>query len=127
MERLLLAMLGGALGTGARYLVGAWAAAKLPGEFPYGTLIVNVVGSFVMGVVAQAATTNPSITPNARAFIAVGLLGGFTTYSAFNQEALAFVDHRAFGTAAFYMGLTVVTCLIAGSSGIFVARWVIGT
>lgn len=126
LTRLLLAMLGGALGSGARFLVGSWAVAKLPEGFPYGTWIVNVVGSFVMGALSHYVSTTEAITPNARVFIAVGILGGFTTYSSFNQESLNLVNHHAWGMAAFYMGLTLTSCLLAGIGGIYTARWMTG-
>jgi len=119
-------MLGGALGSGARFLVGSWAMAKLPEGFPCGTWIVNVVGSFAMGLLTHYVSTTGAITPNARVFLAVGILGGFTTYSSFNQETLNLVNHDAWGMAAFYMGLTATSCLLAGLGGIYTARWMAG-
>lgn len=122
MNTLALVMIGGALGSGARYLVGLAALAELPTTFPYGTLIVNVVGSFALGAVAQAATTSAAFTPEKRAFIAVGLLGGFTTYSSFNQETLGYVNASAWGSAALYAGVTTILCLLAGVAGMATAR-----
>lgn len=115
MEKLLLVMLGGALGSGARWLVGVGVASK---AFPFGTLIVNVLGSFAMGVVAQSA----SLSPEKRAFVATGILGGFTTYSAFNQETIGFVNAGAWTSALLYAGATAVLCLGAGFAGMAAAR-----
>lgn len=115
-------MAGGALGSGARYIVGIAAASKLPERFPYGTLIVNVTGSFAMGFVVALAGASTMISPEMRAFTTAGLLGGFTTYSSFNQETLAFVNAGAWGSAALYAGVTFGVCLLAGIAGMFAAR-----
>ena len=122
MEKLLYVMLGGALGSGARWLVGVGVAAKVSSAIPFSTLIVNVVGSYVMGIVAQHASGNASFSPEKRAFVATGLLGGFTTYSAFNQETIDFVNAGAWNSALFYAAATAVLCLAAGFAGMATAR-----
>jgi CrcB protein len=119
MEKLLLVMLGGALGSGARWLV---SAAVVTQAFPFGTLIVNVAGSFAMGIVAQLAAQSASFSPEKRAFVATGLLGGFTTYSAFNQETIELVNAGAWGSALAYAATTAVLCLAAGFAGMATAR-----
>jgi CrcB protein len=122
MDKLLLVMLGGAIGSGARWLVGVRVAARLSSAMPFGTLIVNVVGSFAMGIVAQAASGSASFTPERRAFVATGILGGFTTYSAFNQETIDFVNAGAWNSALIYAAVTAVLCLAAGFAGMATAR-----
>ncbi len=122
MEKLVLVMLGGALGSGARWLVGAGATAKLSATLPFGTLIVNVVGSFAMGLVAQWAAQSGTFSPEKRAFVATGLLGGFTTYSSFNQETIEFVNAGAWTSALVYAGGTALLCLAAGFAGMAAAR-----
>lgn len=87
MKNLLLVGVGGFLGSSARYLTGVVVARTLPGsQFPWTTLVVNVAGSFAIGAVAARAS---EITPEARLFIVTGVLGGFTTYSAFAYETVS--------------------------------------
>jgi CrcB protein len=115
-----LLCLGGALGTGARYLVGGLAARWLGWELPYGTLLVNVIGSFLIGLVQELALA--AVMPErARVVLAVGVLGGFTTYSAFAYESLRLAAGGAWGAAALYVGLTGVlgfaACLLGVGAG----------
>jgi fluoride exporter len=92
MLNILLVGLGGALGSIARYLVSGWvqAAAKNP-SFPYGTLSVNLFGCLVIGCLAQLAEARGVFTPESRALVFVGVLGGFTTFSSFGNETLNLV------------------------------------
>ena len=92
-------MAAGAVGTGARYLVGVWAIERLGAAFPYGTLIVNLAGCFALGVVAHIATAS-AWSPQLRGAVAIGFLGGFTTYSSFNQETLDDDRPRGDGSCA---------------------------
>ena len=114
-------MVAGGLGSGARYMVGQWAGQALGMSFPYGTLIVNLVGCFVLGVVVQLSASG-SWSPDLRAAIAAGFLGGFTTYSSFNQETLALLTGGAAGAAIAYVAVTIAGGLAAGSLGLAVAR-----
>ncbi len=84
MERFLWICLAGAVGTGARYLTQVWATKTLGLTFPWGTLIVNLVGSFLLALLMQVALTSDRISPTLRLVLATGFLGGFTTYSSFN-------------------------------------------
>jgi CrcB protein len=111
----------GALGSGARYLVGLWAVERLGAGFPYGTLIVNVAGSFALGVVAHLAAAS-AWSPELRATVAVGFIGGFTTYSSFNQETLALFGSGATGAALLNIALTLLAGLAAGWLGLVAAR-----
>jgi fluoride exporter len=121
VERLVLVFLGGALGSVARYLVATWAAASGP-AFPRGTLIVNLVGSFLISIILEASLRTTAISPNARLFLATGVMGGFTTYSSFNYETLRLLDEGAIGTALLNLALTVVGCLGAGLLGLVAIR-----
>jgi len=107
--------LGGALGSVARYACSASAARWLGAGFPWGTLFVNVSGSFVIGVLAALVTTDgrPTLGPDARAFFIVGILGGFTTFSSFSLETLNLARSGALGAAAANAGLSLVSCLAA--------------
>ncbi|MFI5327311.1 MAG: fluoride efflux transporter CrcB [Candidatus Rokuibacteriota bacterium] len=121
-----LVCLGGAVGTGARYLLGGLAIRWLGGELPYGTLLVNVIGSFLIGLVQELAMGAAVVPENVRVVVAVGLLGGFTTYSAFAYESLRLAAAGSWGAAALYVGLTTALCFAACLLGIGAARLVAG-
>jgi CrcB protein len=118
MVPLLWVCLGGALGSGARHLVGVWAAAALPPSFPFGTLLVNVVGSFVMALVMKLALATDQVPHLLRLFLTTGILGGFTTYSTFNWETLHLIEEGRLAVAALDVGVTVAACLLAGVVGL---------
>jgi CrcB protein len=121
MARLLWVCLAGALGTGVRYLT-ALAAARLFGTtFPWGTLVVNVVGCFLMSIVAYAGAKH-LVSPGMRTVLATGFMGGLTTYSAFNWDTLAYAQDRAWGTGFLNLGATLVACMVAGVLGLVCAR-----
>lgn len=117
---LLTIALGSALGGVLRYLVGA--ALQRPGHYPVGTLLVNVAGSFVLGLVLRLATDTALVSPQARAFLAVGLCGGFTTFSTFTWEVLSLAEHGAWLKAGGYAALSVVLSLAACVAGMALAR-----
>lgn len=121
MLRLALVCVGGAAGSGARYLLAMWVTSKTDGGFPFGTIAVNVVGSFAMGFLVQFAAAH-EMRDTTRLLLATGVLGGFTTYSAFNAETLRFVQLDAWGLAAANVAVTVIACLVAGFAGIAAAR-----
>jgi CrcB protein len=124
MSRFLWVCLGGALGTGARYLLSIWALQALGPSFPFGTFLVNVIGSFLLGVIAGCGE---AVTPAWRVTLSVGVMGGFTTYSSFNLETLRMLEERDWGLAALYMGATVIGCLLAGAFGLAVSRTAVGS
>jgi CrcB protein len=111
--------LGGALGSVARYAVSLGAARWVSATFPWGplwgTLIVNVAGSFAAGLLATLATADGrlALAPDARAFVLVGILGGFTTFSAFSLDTMLLAREGALGVAAANVGLSLVLCLTA--------------
>ena len=117
MSRVFLVALGGALGSVARYGVGVAAPRVLGAGFPWGTLLVNVVGSFLIAGVMHLAVATAAISPSARLFLTTGVIGGFTTYSTFNYETLNLVGERLWGVATLNVGVTVVGCLVAGVLG----------
>lgn len=118
---LLWVMIAGGLGSGARYLTGQWAVAAFGASFPYGTVIVNLAGCFALGAVVQLASAG-SWSPELRTAIAVGFLGGFTTYSSFNQETLTMLSSGAVGAAGLNVAITLAGGLAAGALGLLVAR-----
>lgn len=120
--RFLWICLGGALGTGSRYLVGVWAGNRLGLSFPYGTLFVNVAGSFLIGLVSALALGIASFPPTLRLAITTGFLGGLTTYSSFNHETIRLFEEGARLGAALNFGVTAVGSLIAGLLGLALGR-----
>src|SRR5215813_6383298 len=98
MERFLWICLAGAAGTGARYLIALWAAQRFGSAFPYGTLIVNLVGCFAIAAAMHAALTL-SWSPLLRSALTIGFIGGLTTYSSFNYETARLIEEGALGAA----------------------------
>ncbi len=114
---------GGALGAMARFGVGGLIGRMLPGDFPLATLVINVVGSVLMGLFAGAlAKLVPSWGETARLFIAVGVLGGFTTFSSFSLETVLLLERGHFTAAGAYVLLSVVVCLAGLYLGLLVTR-----
>lgn len=121
MYPLFLVMAGGAIGSGARHLVGRAALGLLGPGYPYGTLAVNLVGGFAMGLLAGLlARTGGS--EQARLLLAVGVLGGFTTFSAFSLDVVAMLERGALLPAAGYVLASVIGALLAVYAGLFLVR-----
>ena len=125
MERFLWICLAGAAGTGARYLIALWAAQRLGSAFPYGTLIVNLVGCFAISAVMHATLTL-SWSATLRSAITIGFLGGLTTYSSFNYETTRLLEEGAVVAATLNATLTIVGAFVAGWLGLICARQVLG-
>jgi CrcB protein len=105
--------LGGALGSVSRYLLGSWTQTLSKSiDFPYGTLTVNLIGCFLIGVLAQLAETQGAFTQDSRAFIFIGILGGFTTFSSFGSDTInLFRDGETFN-ALLNVGANVIVGLM---------------
>ncbi len=121
MPPLLLVMLGGAVGSGARFLVGGLALARLGPGFPWGTLSVNLAGGLLMGVLAGTLAKFGGSEPW-RLFLGVGVIGGFTTFSAFSLECHAMILRGDLGPAFGYALVSVVGAVAALFAGVAVAR-----
>lgn len=126
MDRLLWICLGGAAGTGARYLLAGWMLSALGPAFPYGTLAVNAIGSFLLGLLMQVGLATEWMSPTLRLALTTGVMGGFTTYSTFSYETLKLVEDRALGMAALNVCVTVIGCLAAAFLGMAAGRWIAG-
>ncbi|WP_394847532.1 fluoride efflux transporter CrcB [Pendulispora brunnea] len=126
MIRILLIALAGALGTLLRYFVGLWAGRALGTSFPYGTLIVNTAGCFLIALVAQLALTTTLISPTLRLTLTTGFMGGLTTYSSFNLETMNLFRERSWGTGALNLLVTLVGCFLAGVLGLLAAQKLVG-
>jgi CrcB protein len=125
MERFLWICLAGAAGTGTRYLIALWAAQRLGSSFPYGTLIVNLLGCFGVAAIMHAALTL-SWSATVRSAIAIGFIGGFTTYSSFNYETTRLLEQGEHGRAAVNAIATIAGSFAAGWLGLLFARQVLG-
>jgi CrcB protein len=125
MERFFWICLAGAAGTGARYLIAVWAAQRLGSAFPYGTLIVNVIGCFVIAALMHAALT-VEWSPTVRSAATIGFIGGLTTYSSFNYETMRLFEEGAPATAAVNVAVTILGGFASGWLGLMAAREVLG-
>ncbi len=115
--RYLIIAVGAALGANARYLVGIWAAGRWGIDFPYGTLLVNLVGSFVLGFLLAAGTSRLAIAAELRLFLAVGFLGSFTTFSSYTVESIALLQAGNWGAGLLNMAannLAGSACAVVG-------------
>lgn len=114
--------LGGFMGANARYLVQQWAAARWGAHFPYGTMLANVSGSFIIAFFLTLATGRLPVSPELRLLVAVGFLGGFTTFSSFTFETFRLVEQN--GWSAALLNFTGNTALGFGGVllGIILAR-----
>jgi len=122
MARFFWICLGGAIGTGARYLLSGWLLRVAGPGFPWGTLAVNIVGSFLLGLLMHVALMSELCTPTLRLALTTGVIGGFTTYSTFNYETLRLIQGDAWLLGFFNLGTTVGGCLLAGVLGLMTGR-----
>ncbi len=121
MIHLLLVMLGGALGSGARYGVGRASLAAFGPAYPWGTLTVNLAGGLAMGLLA-GLVGRLAAGEEWRLLLGVGLLGGFTTFSAFSLEVATMIERGSFGSAAIYATASVVGSVAALFIGLALAK-----
>jgi CrcB protein len=122
MKAVLLVFLGGGLGSAARYLVSRALNSAPPG-FPYGTFAVNIIGSLIIGVILGFALKHHSPSSNTALFIATGLCGGFTTFSAFAYENVMFLKSGDYQTFMLYAFGSVILGLAAVFAGIWMAKF----
>lgn len=119
---LLIIALGGALGAVSRYAAGNFMAQQLGTGFPYGTLSINILGSFAIGVLwvwlAQQQWGNPAY----KQFLVIGFLGAFTTFSSFSLDSILLLQQERLVAFISYVGLSVLGCLLATLAGIWVTK-----
>ena len=123
MNRFLFVAIGAALGANARYLVGLWAANRFGAGFPYGTLLVNITGSFLLGFIVTLATERLSISPEARLLLAVGFLGSYTTFSSYAVESLGLLRDGGFWPGLLNIVTNNLIGIIFAAMGVYLARW----
>lgn len=122
MKIVFMAAMGGALGAAGRYLVGIGAMRLLGAGFPWSTLIVNVVGCLIMGLLIEAIALRYSVSNEMRTFLETGILGGFTTFSAFSLDFAVLMERKAQGLAMLYLGASVGFSILALFAGLIIAR-----
>lgn len=122
MTQLLAIAAGGALGSVLRFLMSTWVYSLLGRGFPYGTLVVNIIGSLLMGLLTVLLIERMSLGPEWRAALLIGVLGGFTTFSSFSIETLNLIETGAYAKAFANAVLSVMLCVAAAWAGVVVGR-----
>jgi len=117
--------LGSALGGASRYLVGELVQRSAPTTFPVGTLAVNISGCFLLGLIIRYAIETPTVSPELRAFLSIGICGGYTTFSTFSFETARMMEDGEWTRAALYVALSVLVSLGAVFLGFAAARQVL--
>lgn len=113
---------GGAVGSVARYALSAAVQQRAAGVFPWGTLLINVTGSLLIGFATQYFSESAALSSETRALLTTGLLGGYTTFSAFSYETVRLVEDGNYRAAALYVGASVLLSIVAATLGIAAAR-----
>lgn len=121
MLPLLYVMVGGAVGSGARYLTGRAMLSLLGPDYPFGTLTVNLIGGLLMGVLVGVLARNTA-SETWRLLLGVGVLGGFTTFSAFSLDVVTMLERGAFGVAFGYVLVSVIGSVAALFAGLSAVR-----
>lgn len=122
MMNILAVAAGGAAGSVMRHLSGKAVLALFGLSFPFGTLFVNVLGSFLMGIAIGAFALHGSVSQEVRSLLTVGFLGGFTTFSSFSLDVVTLYERGDIGLAALYVGLSLVLSLAAIFAGLILMR-----
>jgi CrcB protein len=121
MSPLLYVMVGGAVGSGARYLIGRAMLSLLGPNYPFGTLAVNLIGGLLMGVLIGVLARN-SASETWRLLLGIGVLGGFTTFSSFSLDVVSLIERGAVGVAFGYVLVSVIGSIAAVFAGLSAVR-----
>lgn len=114
--------MGGAIGAGCRYWVSVWVQSRAESVFPFSTLLVNAIGSLLIGVLWQVMEHHPA-SGGLKLFLIVGLLGGFTTFSAFSMETFNLIRSGLLKSALLYVGASNLICIGMAVAGYYLVRW----
>ena len=120
---LLAVTLGGALGSVARYVVAIYAGRWFGLDFPWGTLIINVSGSFLIGALAESFALVWDVGQATRVFLVVGICGGFTTFSTFSLDVVTLINRGEIVAATLYVVASVALSILALYAALHVMRW----
>ncbi|PCI32736.1 MAG: fluoride efflux transporter CrcB [Alphaproteobacteria bacterium] len=123
MKMILAVAAGGALGATGRFLVGKMVFRLMGPGFPWGTLTVNIIGSFVIGVVVTLLATRYNLAHHWQGFLVIGVLGGFTTFSAFSMEVGLMLERHEITNAALYAGTSLIFGVAALFMGLYAGRY----
>ena len=122
MLNIFLVALGGALGSVARYFVSVWSVRLAGPSFPWGTLTVNIVGAFLIGLMVETIARRFDASAEMRLFLVTGILGGFTTWSSFTLDAVALFERGDLGLSALYLAGSLVVSFAAVFAGLALGR-----
>jgi CrcB protein len=109
----LLVGIGGCLGSILRFWLGSYIGGKMGARFPYGTLVINITGSFLIGLIFALLTVRTNWSPNWRYLIPIGFIGGYTTFSSFEYETLRMIQDGQIGLGLLYVATSVVIGFVA--------------
>ena len=127
MNTLIAVAVGGAIGASGRYLTGLAMIRLLGANFPWGTFTVNILGCFIMGVLTETFALRWNLGPEWRSFLTTGVLGGFTTFSAFSLDAVGMIERKDHITAGLYIAGSVGLSIAALIIGLYLARQLAGS
>jgi len=114
MEKILWISIGAVLGANLRYWIGDWAAQRFGSGFPYGTMIINLTGSFLLGLIVSMSMENFIIDPRLRLLLTIGFLGSYTTFSTYAYESIALISQGQWGLGLFnLLGSSLLGALFA--------------
>ena len=122
LKMFLITGAGGFFGSGLRYLSQRWIAQLLPVSFPYGTLFINILGSFLIGIIFALGDKTRVLTPEMRMFLAVGFCGGFTTFSSFSLDSYGLLKDGQYLYFSIYMIASIAACISAVIAGIWLIK-----
>ncbi len=122
MNVILLVAAGGAVGSVARYLMASSIQTATGWAFPLGTVLVNILGCFLIGILYVLLVARPDPRHDLRALLMVGMMGGFTTFSSFSLETVTMVMNGNFGGATLNVVISVAACLVGTILGVTLAR-----
>jgi len=112
----------GALGCISRYLISGWVYNVTGRALPWGTLAVNLIGSFLLGLLMEAGLRTTLLSPELRIGLTVGFMGGFTTFSTFSFETMRLLEEGSLWQAGANIGLSLLLCLLGSAAGVMLAR-----
>ena len=122
MLKYVMVGVGGALGSILRFWLGSYIGSRMGTRFPYGTFVINVTGSFLIGLVLALLTARTDWSPNWRYLVPIGFIGGYTTFSSFEYETLRTIQDGQIGIGILYVGLSIVLGFLAVWGGVLTGR-----
>lgn len=122
MQKYLFIMLGGALGSAARFWVGTTVAGRMGTRFPFGTLIINISACFIIGLSLEFLNHHADLSPSWRFLVPIGFVGAYSTFSTFEWETFSNLSHGTFWIGILYVAVSLLSGLIAVALGVTLAK-----